>query len=267
MPNSTEHPKQAISELADGRPGSDEVRAHLDDCEECRDELESLRWIKKLAAERLPMEKAPDSLRARVLESLDAEDARAASASLPRQPRARRFRPAWAAALVLAIAGAGLLYLWLRPPDLPSQVARDYGSFKSERILLQMSTDDGRALESFFVHRGISFPTRVLDLGMMEFDLVGGRVHELDGMPSAAFVYRGPDGKFLVCQMYPKTALGPPPGATLREHDGIRFFVYRRGKVTTVFWDEGTVTCVLSGDFDAEEVVQLAFAKAMKVSA
>ncbi len=35
--------------------------------------------------------------------------------------------------------------------------------------------------------------------------------------------------------------------------------------LTVVFWQEGAVTCVLTSDISPEEVVQLAFAKAVKV--
>jgi hypothetical protein len=40
--------------------------------------------------------------------------------------------------------------------------------------------------------------------------------------------------------------------------------VYERDGVTSVFWQEGTVVCVLASDLPREEVVQLAYAKAMK---
>lgn len=43
------------------------------------------------------------------------------------------------------------------------------------------------------------------------------------------------------------------------------FFVYRRGGSTQVFWQEGPTACVLVSDLPTEDVVQLAFAKAMKV--
>ena len=35
------------------------------------------------------------------------------------------------------------------------------------------------------------------------------------------------------------------------------------GGLTTVFWQEGAVVCVLVSDTDAETVIQLAFDKAM----
>ena len=52
----------------------------------------------------------------------------------------------------------------------------------------------------------------------------------------------------------------------LAQHSGVgvetvRF--YEREGLTTVFWQEGPVVCVLVSDTDAETVIQLAFDKAM----
>jgi hypothetical protein len=49
----------------------------------------------------------------------------------------------------------------------------------------------------------------------------------------------------------------------MRRHGGISFYVYRRDARTLVFWPEGEVLCVLTSDGDAEEVIALAFAKAV----
>ena len=54
-----------------------------------------------------------------------------------------------------------------------------------------------------------------------------------------------------------------PKGATLRESKGIRFHIYQENGLTAVFWQEGAVVCALVSDIEPEQVVQLAFAKAM----
>jgi hypothetical protein len=101
---------------------------------------------------------------------------------------------------------------------------------------------------------------------MMNYHLVGGRIHQLIGRQSALFVYRGKDRRLLICQMYPGQVTElPPASATLRENKGIRFHIYRADGLTAVFWQEGAVTCVLASDGDPEEVIQLAFVKAMKI--
>ena len=54
-----------------------------------------------------------------------------------------------------------------------------------------------------------------------------------------------------------------PKGAKFRENNGIKFYTYQARGVTAVFWQEGAVVCVLVSDIAPEEVVQLAFTKAM----
>lgn len=64
--------------------------------------------------------------------------------------------------------------------------------------------------------------------------------------------------------MYEGQLADLPRSADVREHNGITFQVYRAGALTLVFWQEGTVICVLASDADAEAVIQLAYAKAVK---
>ena len=121
------------------------------------------------------------------------------------------------------------------------------------------------ALEAFFVDRGIGFETRVFDLGMMGFDIAGGRVEALAGRTAALFAYRGPGGVLMVCRMYLGTLEELPEPSRMLEHDGVVFRVYERDGRTLVFWEEGEVVCVLASDAPAQDVIALSFAKAVKV--
>jgi len=98
---------------------------------------------------------------------------------------------------------------------------------------------------------------------MMSYQLVGGRVQQPGARPRALFVYRGPANQKLVCQMYAGKVGELPKGATLRENKGIWFHIYQKAGLTAVFWQEGAVVCVLVSDIESEQVIQLAFAKAM----
>lgn len=236
-----------------------EVRTHLAGCAQCRSELESLRWVRDVALKQLPVDDVPPGLAARVAAALDAAD---------KQPLRRRWRR-WAAARALLAAAAVVLLLLVSPSGtgetLPAAVARDVAAYRDGTLRLTLHTSDRLAIERLFVAGALGYATRVFDLGMMQYQLVGGRVHRLRGSPSALFVYRGPDGRDLVCQMYEGRLADLPRGDGLREHDGITFHVHRVGRLTLVFWQEGTVVCVLASDADAEAVIQLAFAKAVKV--
>jgi anti-sigma factor RsiW len=265
MTDTLNHLGATLQDFLDGRLDDTrqvEVRAHLDGCPQCRGELEALRWVRDVALKQLPGEEVPPALADRVVAALDAVDGRprpAASWTI----RRRWWKWATAGALLAALAVA--LLLVSRPrAGVVDAVARDFAKYSNGNLALDLRTTDGTAVESLYARGGIAFRTRVFDLGMMQYRLVGGRVHRLRGRPSALFAYRGPEGRDLVCQMYEGRLAELPRSDGVREHNGITFQVYRAGRLTLVFWQEGAVVCVLASDADSEAVIQLAYAKAAK---
>lgn len=254
------HPKDEIPDLLGHRldePARARVEAHIKICEECGRETDALRRVKEAMRTGLKGVEMPADLAARVSAALDRE-ARGAALKVR----------SWRLFLGYAAAAAAVVFLvlyFLQPRDLPTEVARDYERYRSGAILLELRTRDTRTMEKFFAEDGIAFRTRVFDLGMMQYELLGGRVQPLRNRPSAFFVYRSPDNKVVVCQMFEGTTRELPKGAELREHNGFNFYIYRRKAATLVFWQEGNVVCVLSSDIAPEEVIALAFAKAMRV--
>jgi anti-sigma factor RsiW len=268
MTDAANHLGLALQDFLDNRLDAArqaEVRAHLESCPQCRGELEALRWVRDVALKPLPTEAVPPALAGRVAGALDEVDREARRATTP---TARPRRRTWAGAGVAAVlATAALVLLVLHPSkaDLPNAVAHDFAQYSGGKLALDLRTSDGKAVESLFVARGIDFRTRVFDLGMMQYRLVGGRIHRLDGHASALFAYRGADGRDLVCQMYEGRVASLPQPDDVRTRNGIRFQVYRVGKLTLVFWQEGAVVCVLASDAESESVIRLAYAKAVKV--
>jgi hypothetical protein len=55
-----------------------------------------------------------------------------------------------------------------------------------------------------------------------------------------------------------------PATDDVRENGGFRFHIVRQDDITLVFWLEGDVVCVLISRSPTDEVVKLAFAKAMR---
>jgi anti-sigma factor RsiW len=259
MTDDTRHLDATLQDFLDGRLDAArqaEVRRHLEGCSQCRNELDALRWVRDVALKQLPSDEVPPVLAARVAATLD-------GAASPR-PVGRLTRRKWAAAgALLAAAAVALLFLAAPRRDLADAVARDYAAFSSGGLELDLRSSDGAAVESLFARGGIAFRTRVFDVAMMQYRLVGGRVHRLRGRPSALFVYRGPEGRVLVCQMYEGVLADLPPTPDVRRHNGVTFRVYRAGPLTLVFWQEGAVVCVLASDAESEAVVQLAYAKAV----
>ncbi len=265
MPTPPRHYKDELQDWLDGRLDAatcDEVERHLESCAECRREYEAVAWTKR-EVKRVPVTEAPAELRGNILRALRAESSPAAVIALPPSFWKQRGRSILALAAV-AMFAAVLASVWfLKPPSLPEIAARDFVAYRAERLALELSTRDVKQMETYFAAHGVAFNTRVFDLGMMKYELVGGRVQQPGRAPRALFVYRGPANQKLVCQMFVGQVAELPKGATVRENKGIQFHTYQSTGVTAVFWQEGTVVCVLASDIAPEEVVQLAFAKAM----
>lgn len=247
-----------LQELADGRLAAAErarAQAHLADCEACRRELDVLLALKSAVRSAGAPADLPPELDALIRGGLDRE---------PGAGEARRLSRAVPWLIAAAVAVLAILTSLLLRPGVSARVASDYTAYRGGALSLELETGEPQKLEAFFRERGLTFRTRVLDLRMMGFELVGGRVHRIGGRPSAFFVYRGERNKILVCQMYAGEIGDLPRNAQRREINGIPFHVARRGGITMVFWPEGDVACVLVSDIASEEVFALAVGKAMK---
>ena len=264
MPTPPRHFIEELDALLDGQlddVARAEAEAHLATCDECRRAFDALRWTKQFAAARFAAPEAPADLQAKILRSLRAETIAEVVPGPPRGAWNRRHTLALAASLAFFAILSCLVFFG--KPALPELVAKDFRAYRTQHLSLDLATTDVKQMEEFFIAHGTPFTPRVFDLGMMQYQLVGGRTHRLAGQPSALFVYRGPAGEELVCQMFPGKVARLPAGAERRENKGIEFFIYRKGGTTAVFWQEGTIICALVSDIAPEAVTQLAFAKAM----
>lgn len=268
MDRESRHYKEEIQELLDNRLSPHaraQLESHLGVCPECCRELEALRWTKQFSSRHYAASTMPASLEENLLQALDLED----RSHSPENQTSRFWWPSQRPILVygfLVFAAVILIFSYfIKFPQLPSEVAQDYWNYGDQKLPLDLETSDVKEMENFFLDHGIHFETRVFDLGMMNYGLAGGRVHQLINRQSALFVYRREGNKRIICQMYPGKATELPAGSMLRQNNGIQFHIYRLKELTLVFWQEGAVTCVLTSDIDGEEVIQLAFAKAVKI--
>jgi anti-sigma factor RsiW len=262
--NDSRHVDDDLQELLDGRLSEEaqaRVEVHLVTCDGCRQAWNNLRRTRD-AVRGIASREVPADLVATIRAALDHEDEPAKAG--PHQKEAKAGAPKYAVLASAAVAAAALILLivYLRQPDLPETVADDHARYVEGELRLEIQSDQAETINAFLTQR-VPFPPRVFDLSMMNYALLGGRVHTVAGRPSAFFVYRGEEGRIVLCQMYEGTVEELRGGGERREHNGILFHIYRRGARTVVFWQEGRVTCVLTSDIAAEDVIQLAFAKAM----
>ncbi len=264
--NRSDHPHDELHLLLDERLDADaraRVEAHVSACAQCRRELEVLRSTKQAARGiNQPDAVAPPEVAARVFAALDEEDRRASASARPERTQRRvRLAPALGIAVAAAIA---LAIVFMRPSgfDPTRTAADDLARYAASTLALDLETKSPQELEQFFAAGRIDFPTRVFDFGMMNFELTGGRVHDIDGRRSALFAYTSPAGGHIICQMYAGGLSELPDDFERHVVDGVEFRVYRRGDSTLVFWQEGPLVCVLASDGDPGEALAFARAKA-----
>jgi anti-sigma factor RsiW len=257
-PRSGGHLDLELQDLLDGRaePGARaDAEAHLRDCMDCRRRLAALEAARAAARPAGRQAELPPELAGRLDAALDREDAAAVGGS-----RTRR----WAVAMTAIAASllAAMLLLRGRGPDVVDVVIHDYRTQSATLPAGALRTSDVGELERFLRSANLPFPVRVLDLGMMRWELVGGGVETLEGRPSLVLAYRR-DGRTVICRMYLGSTAALPAGARVEEHRGFRFHIYERDGVTAVFWQEGQTVCVLIGDGPPRDIVELAIGKAM----
>jgi anti-sigma factor RsiW len=251
------HPSAALHDLHDGRLDPAErarVEEHLRSCAQCQSELEALRALSG-AARQLAGSAAPDDLGPLMRGTLDAEDRR--------NTGLRRRRVVVAASVLVVLAAA--LVIWLERararPDWPAIAVAAAEQLERGELRLEVAESRPDRLEAALRARGAS--VRVLDLGMMGLELLGGSVREVEGRRVALIAYRDAQGRTFLCEMLPGKGIRLPPGAEQRHQGTLLFHVYSLRGRTAVFWHEGPVLCALVGTGDAEQVVALAMAKAM----
>jgi len=273
MSDGERHFDDELQEALDGRltgPARAALGAHVADCTRCQSRLEIL-TAAKAATARLRVDDLPADVYARIIEAVRREPP--AGAERPAPASARRgaedpVRRRWVWSVVAAAVVA--LAFWItwsirEPATVPALAATDYTAVRDGRVRLEVRSTDVAEVEAFFRRAGIGFPTRVFDLAMMQFTVEGGLVHRLGQTTAALFVYRGRDSAVVVCQMYRGRIADLPATGARRTHHDIEFLSYDERGVTVVFWQEGDVVCVIAGEGNAEQIFQLAFAKAVKV--
>lgn len=257
--------RRDLEDLVDGR--LDEARrarleSHLERCEECwraRQALASIRTaVRDTRTEGLPSELAGE-----IRAALDRED-RAEEARSPFLRGRRGMRFLAVAATAAAVIAAVFLLARPQPSDLPSSAAHDWRRWTSGRLHLELRSQSPTAVSSFFSQRDIGFPVEPESLEIPGYRLVGARAHSFAGRISALSVYRGGRDQTLVCQMYEGRVGDLPTGGRVVERGDARFYVFQASDLTQVFWQDGPLVCAIVSDITAEELVQLAFAKAMR---
>jgi anti-sigma factor RsiW len=187
----------------------------LESCPECRRRLEEARGLSSLLRE-LPVEPAPDLLRARVERELRA---------IAGRPRERVRRTAMAASLVLAIGlgwlGGSLTGQGGRETD---ELLAGYLRVAGSEHAVDVASSDRHTVKPWFAGR-IDYAPPVHDLTAGGFPLEGGRLDVVDGRKVAVLVYRRNQHR-VALTLWPVSSAADTP-AKVTQRDGFALAQWR----------------------------------------
>jgi hypothetical protein len=158
---------------------------------------------------------------------------------------------------VALVAAAALVVSLTRDPGLPAHVATHYVGMMAGTLGPQHVTNDPAVLTDAIVRSGLRFSPRIASLEP-QFTLVGGRVHQLEGRPTATWFYRDARSEMLLGEAFVGTLdqLGEPDH--VRSDREPFLHVFYKTTQTLVFWQQGPVVYALITTLPAERAIALA---------
>ena len=223
-----------------------EVEAHGAGCTSCRTELHALSEYKLALRAALPVGPAPAHLRSRVRAEI--EGAR-------RRSRGPAF---WAARLGLPlVAAAAMVVLWPRAPRplFVEQARQDH----RRDLPVDVAGPDPARVASWLQPR-VAF--RVVPPVMGKAQLLGGRLHRMEGHDGALLVYDLPDDqarshKVSVFVFDPQ---GQDPSSELRDRKRVgarEVYLDRRGGYRSAMFQDDGLGYVVTTDVDEDRLLRL----------
>ncbi len=168
-------------------PDAADIDAHVEQCAECRAQLQDLAQMRTSLRQDLPQVRVPAALRARLSHALDLESGAASRRASP--------APFWAGAFggacATAIAAVLAFVIFLPPPgdllvnDLVSSHLR---SLMPDHLVDVVSTDKHTVKPWFAGHADVS--PAVADFEPQGYRLLGGRADYIDRQRAAVIVYQ-----------------------------------------------------------------------------
>ncbi len=225
-----------------------EIEAHGASCTSCRAELHALSEYKLALRAALAAPPAPAHLRTRV---------RAEIASTRRQGRGASFWTARIGVPLLAAAAAALVVVWPRAPRplFVEQARQDH----RRDLPVDVSGPDPTRVANWLQPR---VPFHVVPPVMGKAQLLGARLHRMEGHDGALLVYDLPDDqarshKVSVFVFDPQ---GQDPGSELRDRKRVgarEVYLERRGGYRSAMFQDDGLGYVVTTDVDEDRLLRL----------
>jgi anti-sigma factor RsiW len=253
--------------LDDELTGSDqrEFLAHLENCADCKRQLEELRTLSRRIRQARPQVSAPASLRKRILEqAAHAEKAGASKEEEPAAgPRTRKPAGKWTspklswlpiaiAAMVCLAAGASLSIPHLRreanAASFIDTAIVAHRSLANASMPLDVQTGSTKAVATWFASR-VPFNFRVPNAGIASDDtaryvLTGGRLLTFGGEQAALLAFQMPNDTVSV--LIAPANKAPAMGGKVTQSSGIGFHSMERDDLHVVTWENKDLVYALT---------------------
>jgi anti-sigma factor RsiW len=232
------------------------VEAHLAACEPCRSRVAGARSLRSALRARLraaaapgtPAGTAPESLRLRIAEALDREDAARAPARRPVPWWRRVVTPVPVAALAACVAGVLVVLAGHRSADpLVEEAVRKHA--RDLPLELNAASLGPEAIPSLLASR-LEFNARPPDFEASGLRLVGARLAHLRDWPAAYVRYetpRGQVGLFIV----------DDPGRRLGDAEDAQVRVINAHGYNVAVWRRNAIVYSVVSDLDEADLVRL----------
>lgn len=252
--------------LDDELTGSDqrEFLAHLENCADCKRQLEELRTLSRRIRQARPQVSAPASLRKRILEQAAQPEKAGASTEEPAAgPRIRKPAGKWSssklswlpiaiAAMVCLAAGASLTIPHLRreanAESFIDTAIVAHRSLVNASMPLDVRTDSTNAVATWFASR-VPFNFRVPNAGIASDDtaryvLTGGRLLTFGGEQAALLAFQMPHDTVSV--LIAPANKAPAMGGKVTQSSGITFHSTERNDLHVVTWENKDLVYALT---------------------
>ena len=225
---------------------ADLVAGHLEDCADCRKQLQEPEEMTKMLRRSVAADSTPPELWASVQETLDQEDARVA-ARAPRWSGASWRQLAIAASVILVVAVSLSRSWWPAsdPERVVHEAVNDFITYRLSNRELDVASRSPSANLQWFEGK-ISFQLPPIMEKVAGFELHGGRLCWLLDRRLSALTYKK-DGH--VASLYVMSGRGlKTPEASFEKAASAEISVHRIGGLTSVVWRRhGLVYALVSG--------------------